>query len=118
VNNALTGVSYTVTSEFEGTEHLTFTSSTTRKPRVGGNTSATATQTAHHGPGIRRHAVVSAPAPKPITESNAPRTAHRDSLTPADASANDALDTYNVTFECWAGSLVSGREPIPGSAAP
>jgi len=45
VNAALTGVSYTPTSEFEGQDKLTFSSSTTEEANAGG-TSAVATQTA------------------------------------------------------------------------
>jgi FecR protein len=46
VNAALSGVSYTPNSEFEGQDTLTFTSSATEEASAGGGTSAAATQTA------------------------------------------------------------------------
>ena len=46
VNAALGGVSYTPTTEFEGQDTLTFTSSTTEEFNAGGGTSAAATEAA------------------------------------------------------------------------
>ena len=49
--------------------------------------------------------MVSAPDPQTVTENNAPITLTGLSLTPADASANDAADTYNVTLSVGHGAL-------------
>jgi VCBS repeat-containing protein len=117
VNAALGHVSYTPTSEFEGQDTLTFTSSTTEEATVGGATSTpvshTATITVN---GVPETAMVSTPNAQTTTENHAAIALTGLSLTPADASASDANDTYNVTLSVNDGSLaVSSHDGLTGS---
>src|SRR4029077_15240037 len=106
VNAALASASYTPTSEFEGTDTLTFTSSTTEEASVGGNTSTpvstTATITVN---GVADTAVVSTPDAKTTTENHAAIALTGLSLTSADPGTSDDADTYNVTLSVGHGTL-------------
>ena len=118
VNAALAHVQYTPTSEFEGADTVHFTALSTEEIAVGGNVSAdatalTATITVN---GVPETAVVSTPDAQTTTENHAAITLTGLSLTPADASANDANDIYNVTLSVNDGALaVSSHDNLTGT---
>ncbi len=109
VNTALAGVSYTVASEFEGKDTLSFSASTTEEASVGGGTSAAATQTATITVnGVADTPVVSKPGAPTITENHAAITLTGLTVTSADPGTSDDNDTYNVTLSVNDGSLSVG----------
>ena len=111
VNAALAdnNISYTVAKEFEGTDTLTFSATTTEESAVGGNgPSAAATQTATITVnGVADTPVVSTPTSATTTEDVAIKLAGL-SVKPADASGNDGTDSFTATLYVDDGTLTLG----------
>jgi len=106
VNTALGSVSYTPTSEFEGTDTVHFKASSTEE--VGGSTSAlstdhTATITVT---GVADTPTISTPNTATTTEGHGPITLSGLSVTEA---SGDSGDTINVTLSVGNGTLDLGK---------
>jgi VCBS repeat-containing protein len=106
VNAALTGVSYTPTSEFEGQDTLTFTASTTEEASAGGGTSATAPHTATITVnGVAEAGTASAPATLTLTENATNVAITGVSVGPV---AEDGDDTVSAVLAVGHGTLHMG----------
>src|SRR2546423_153699 len=91
-------ITYTADSEFEGTDTLHFAASASEEAAVGGNTSSAASQSATLTvQGVADTPVLGTAADRPLSENGSVGLTGL-SVSPADASANDAADTYNVTL--------------------
>src|SRR5260370_745530 len=98
-------ITYTATPEFEGTDTLHFSASSTEEAAVGSNTSLPVSQTATLTvTGVADTPVLGTAADHTLAE-NAAVGLTGLSVSPADPSANDAADTYNVTLSVGHGTL-------------
>src|SRR5260370_15841877 len=96
---------YPADSEFEGTDTLHFAASSTEAAAVGSDTSLAASQTATLTvTGVADTPVLGTAADHTLAE-NAAVGLTGLSVSPADPSANDAADTYNVTLSVAHGTL-------------
>src|SRR6185437_5003348 len=99
-------ITYNPTGEYEGSDTLHFTATSTEEAAVGGNTSPATTDhtTALTISGVADTPLITAAAAASTTENTAVKLTGL-SLQPGDSSANDAADTYTVTLSVGHGSL-------------
>ena len=109
VNLALTDITYTPTTEYEGADTVHFTATTTEEAAVGGGTSAPAVQTTATimVEGVPETPTISTPAAF-ITNENAPHLVSGLSVASADPGSTDDQDTYTATLYVEHGTLSVG----------
>ena len=109
VNLALTDITYTPTTEYEGADTVHFTATTTEEAAVGGGTSAPAVQTTATimVEGVPETPTISTPTAF-ITNENAPHLVSGLSVASADPGSTDDQDTYTATLYVEHGTLSVG----------
>ena len=109
VNLALTDITYTPTTEYEGADTVHFTATTTEEAAVGGGTSAPAVQTTATimVEGVPDTPTISTPTAF-ITNENAPHLVSGLTVASADPGSTDDQDTYTATLYVEHGTLSVG----------
>jgi len=110
VNAALAAVTYTPAGEFEGTDTVHFTATSTEEAAVGGKVSAAATPTTATITvnGIADTPILHANASAGSTAENTQTTLTGLSVQPGDGSSNDGADSFTATLYVENGKLALG----------